>query len=62
MLQRVIYSVPVRSENWMLNLIMIFKLSEVYGKEGKIGFSEVLEVGWTLYRDEVLCGMSECVI
>ena len=56
------YSVSVRSENWKLNLLINFKFSEVYGKEGKMRFSEVLEVGWTLYRGEVWWGMSEGVI
>ena len=62
MLQSVKYSVSVRSENWTLNLVMNFKLSEVYDKEGKMRFLKVLEVGWTFYGGEVLCGMSECVI
>ena len=53
------YSVSVRSENWKLNLLMNFRFSEVYGKEGKMRVSEVREVGWTLYNGEVWCGMSE---
>ena len=47
------YSVSVRSENWKLNLLINFRLSEVYGKEGKMLLSEVCEVGWTLYKGEV---------
>ena len=37
----VIYSVFVMSENWKLNLLIKFRLPEVYGKEGKMRFSEV---------------------
>ena len=40
-LQRVMYSESVRSENWKLNLLINFKFSEVIGREGKMRFSEV---------------------
>ena len=43
----------VRSENWKIRLLINFRFSDVYGREGKMRFSEVLEVGWTLYREEV---------
>ena len=39
-LQRVMYSVSVRSENWKINLLINFRFSEVYGREGKMRFSE----------------------
>ena len=39
------YSESVRSENWKLNVLINFKFSEVYGREGKMRFSEVWEVG-----------------
>ena len=43
------YSVSVRSENWKLNLLLNFRFSEVverfYGRERKMRFSEVCEVG-----------------
>ena len=34
------YSVSVRSENWKLNLLKNLRLSEEYGREGKMRFSE----------------------
>ena len=39
------YSVSVRSEKWKLNLLINFRFSEVYGREGKMRFSEVSEEG-----------------
>ena len=41
---------------------MNLRLSEVYGNEGKMRFSEVCEVGWTLNEGEVRLGMSEYVV
>ena len=44
---QVIYSVSVRSENWMLSLFMNLRMTVVYSNEEKIRGFEVRVVGCT---------------